>query len=234
MSAAGHSLLEPDDLLANWSDAPQPRRRRGPSLRRLAAGALILALAGGGWMAQASRATNEFPPPALLKTAVVAAPAPPEPVTIPWQGPTPASIGGNGPPLLRDPVEEPGGVSRERAGSAQVLAAPPPIGTAEAAGPTPAASALAALQHPAPTTAPDNALRVEGPAIVEPIAAASEHLERATVRTAVNLRGGPNNRAPVLTVVPANSSVDVVRCEYWCEVRFLGQTGWIYKSFIAN
>ncbi|MCW5696459.1 MAG: SH3 domain-containing protein [Bauldia sp.] len=56
--------------------------------------------------------------------------------------------------------------------------------------------------------------------------------DTATVTSAVNMRGGPDNGAPVLGVVPQGSVVEVVACAYWCEVTFNGQSGWIYRDFL--
>jgi hypothetical protein len=55
----------------------------------------------------------------------------------------------------------------------------------------------------------------------------------APVTTDVNLRAGPDNAAAVVTVVPASSHVEVIACDYWCEVVFAGKRGWIYKGFVG-
>lgn len=54
----------------------------------------------------------------------------------------------------------------------------------------------------------------------------------ARATTYVNMRAGPNNQQPVLKVVPANGSIEVVKCRAWCEVVYEGQRGWIYKGFV--
>lgn len=71
-----------------------------------------------------------------------------------------------------------------------------------------------------------------------PVAAAIDDTDAPTrsarVTTDVNMRAGPDNSAPVLAVVRAGSRVQVIDCEYWCEVMFAGKRGWIYKGFIAG
>ena len=54
----------------------------------------------------------------------------------------------------------------------------------------------------------------------------------ATARTWVNMRAGPDNGAAVITVVEAGARVNVVACNFWCEVVYNGQTGWIYQDFL--
>jgi hypothetical protein len=56
----------------------------------------------------------------------------------------------------------------------------------------------------------------------------------ATARTWVNMRAGPDNEAAVITVVGQGDRVQVVACNYWCEVVYNGQTGWIYQDFLAG
>lgn len=63
---------------------------------------------------------------------------------------------------------------------------------------------------------------------------AAESARAAPVTSAVNLRAGPDNDAAVVTVIPAGSQVNVIGCEYWCEVVFAGERGWIYKSFVSG
>lgn len=56
---------------------------------------------------------------------------------------------------------------------------------------------------------------------------------QAVVVSAVNMRAGPNNRSAVLMVVPAGAPVALFGCDYWCQVSYAGQTGWIYQDFLA-
>lgn len=54
----------------------------------------------------------------------------------------------------------------------------------------------------------------------------------STVKTAVNIRAGPDNDAPVVAVIPAGGPVYVTSCKFWCEVVFNDKRGWIYNEFI--
>lgn len=53
-----------------------------------------------------------------------------------------------------------------------------------------------------------------------------------TVKTAVNMRAGPDNEAAVVAVIAAGSSVYVTSCKFWCEVVFDGKRGWVYNEYI--
>jgi hypothetical protein len=46
------------------------------------------------------------------------------------------------------------------------------------------------------------------------------------------MRAGPDNEAPVVAVVPADSRVMVTSCKFWCEVVFDGKRGWVYNEFV--
>jgi SH3-like domain-containing protein len=48
------------------------------------------------------------------------------------------------------------------------------------------------------------------------------------------MRAGPDNGADVITVVAAGATVDVVACNFWCEVIYNGRTGWIYQDFLIG
>ena len=76
---------------------------------------------------------------------------------------------------------------------------------------------------------------------VEPAAPEPEAPEQAVaatrtapVTTDVNLRARPENGAAVILVVPGKSTVEVIGCDYWCEVVYEGQRGWIYKGFVRG
>ena len=56
----------------------------------------------------------------------------------------------------------------------------------------------------------------------------------AAVTTDVNLRAEPDNGAAVILVVPGKSDVEVIGCDYWCEVIYAGKRGWIYKGFVRG
>lgn len=59
-------------------------------------------------------------------------------------------------------------------------------------------------------------------------------VRRAKITTHVNLRAGPDNGAAVLAVVPAGVAVDVIGCNYWCEIRYEGRTGFVFKTFLGS
>lgn len=80
--------------------------------------------------------------------------------------------------------------------------------------------------------ASDEASAVETAAPAIPAVSGEGRTE--TVTTDVNLRAEPDNGATVVAVVPAEKQVQVVSCDYWCEVVFEGQRGWIYKNFIKG
>lgn len=53
-----------------------------------------------------------------------------------------------------------------------------------------------------------------------------------TVTTDVKMRAGPRDEAGVVTVIPDNAVVGLVKCESWCEVVYKGRRGFVYKGFI--
>jgi hypothetical protein len=65
-----------------------------------------------------------------------------------------------------------------------------------------------------------------------PTAASLSQPISTTVNTAVNMRAGPDNEAPVVAVVPAGGRVTVTSCKFWCEVVFDGERGWVYNEFV--
>jgi hypothetical protein len=56
----------------------------------------------------------------------------------------------------------------------------------------------------------------------------------AVVSTDVNMRARPANGAAVVVVVPRRSEVEVIGCDYWCEVMYAGKRGFIYKGFVRG
>lgn len=56
----------------------------------------------------------------------------------------------------------------------------------------------------------------------------------APVTTDVNMRAGPSNDAGVILVVRRNREVEVIGCNYWCEVIYDGKRGFIYKGFVRG
>ncbi len=57
---------------------------------------------------------------------------------------------------------------------------------------------------------------------------------RATIKTFVNMRAKPDNRAPVVAILADGLSVKVLSCDYWCEVEAGGKRGFVFKSFLMR
>ena len=62
----------------------------------------------------------------------------------------------------------------------------------------------------------------------------ASNLEPATAAQYVNMRSGPADDANIVTVVPANASIEAETDCRWCEVSYNGQKGYIFQSFIAR
>lgn len=112
-----------------------------------------------------------------------------------------------------------------------------PVGAAPSPAVQPAPTVVASLPAPrqTPAAAPISA-PVRQPAPVATVAPStvvpSGPRVQATARDYVNLRTGPSNGSSVVTVIAAGSAVEVIRCNYWCQVQVGGQTGWIYQDFL--
>jgi uncharacterized protein YraI len=61
----------------------------------------------------------------------------------------------------------------------------------------------------------------------------NEAAGQAVVISAVNMRAAPQSGSTVLMVVPAGAVVGFYGCDYWCQVSYAGQTGYIYQDFLA-
>jgi uncharacterized protein YraI len=72
------------------------------------------------------------------------------------------------------------------------------------------------------------------PAAPEPAAPVAAATRTAPVTTDVNMRASPRNGAAVIQVVPGKSTVEVIGCDYWCEVVYKGRRGFIYKGFVRG
>lgn len=96
--------------------------------------------------------------------------------------------------------------------------------------------ALPATDMPAPAApvAPAAPAQPEKLAAAAPAAASSaSELRDATVTSAVKMHSGPDNKAGVVTVVPAKADIKAsLRCPVWCEVEYRGQHGYIFKNFV--
>jgi hypothetical protein len=181
------------------------------------------------------RATDRLPDPATASPL-----PPPQAVTTTAFIPQPAATqpASASPSTLPTGAEDPVGdaiLIAEKDGPGPVGAAPTP---APAAAPQPAPTVVAALPTPRqtqPTPAPAPTTRVTAPAAAAvapaPVVPAGPRVQ-ATARDYVNLRSGPSNGSSVVTVVAAGSAVEVIRCNYWCQVQVNGRTGWIYQDFL--
>lgn len=67
---------------------------------------------------------------------------------------------------------------------------------------------------------------------VEPAATGAAPSSNVTVTTDVKMRAGPRDEAAVVTVIPNNAVVGLVKCESWCEIVYKGRRGFVYKGFI--
>jgi hypothetical protein len=72
------------------------------------------------------------------------------------------------------------------------------------------------------------------PAAPKPAAPVVAATRTAPVTTDVNMRASPRNGAAVIQVVPGKSTVEVIGCNYWCEVVYKGRRGFIYKGFVRG
>ena len=75
---------------------------------------------------------------------------------------------------------------------------------------------------------------IEETAPVEEAAPQVAATRTVPVTTDVNMRARPSNGSAVIQVVPGKSTVEVISCDYWCEVVYEGKRGWIYKGFVRG
>jgi hypothetical protein len=87
----------------------------------------------------------------------------------------------------------------------------------------------AAVEETADEPVEEETVEAEEPAAPEVAATRT-----APVTTDVNMRARPSNGAAVIQVVPGRSTVEVIGCDYWCEVVYEGKRGWIYKGFVRG
>lgn len=64
--------------------------------------------------------------------------------------------------------------------------------------------------------------------------AVASGLETAKATQYVNMRSAPADDASVVTVVPANATIEAETDCRWCEVSYDGQKGYIFQSFITR
>lgn len=121
-----------------------------------------------------------------------------------------------------------------QASSADIASAAPVTAFAE---PEPAAAAPAMPAPPQQETSTETAAAMPAPAEDAAPEATDEpaDVRTARVKTAVNMRAGPENEATVLTVLPSGAEIGLVDgCKHWCEVTYDGRRGYVYKSFLSG
>jgi hypothetical protein len=91
-----------------------------------------------------------------------------------------------------------------------------------------------AVDEAAVDDAADEPVEEEAVEAEEPAAPEVAATRTAPVTTDVNMRARPENGAAVIQVVPGKSTVEVIGCDYWCEVVYEGRRGWIYKGFVRG
>ncbi len=162
----------------------------------------------------------------------------------PISGAPAAPVADNQPPSAADPgyiiagIGEPGAVAvrGEAALGGPFIADPvlPEAPLPDAAPPDP----LPVLANPpadeTPLVAADPPAAPE-PAAPAPVAPAGNPVTiLATTNAFVNMRAGPDNDAPVISVVAEGATVEIVDCNFWCEVIVDGTKGWIYQDFLET
>lgn len=65
-------------------------------------------------------------------------------------------------------------------------------------------------------------------------AESASNLTPAKAAQYVNMRSAPADDASVVTVVPANATIEAETDCRWCEVRYDGQKGYVFQSFITR
>jgi hypothetical protein len=95
-------------------------------------------------------------------------------------------------------------------------------------------SALVPAPRPAPPAVQAAAVEARTPARNDAgnTPASATGLRSAVVNQAVNMRAAPNKGGQVVMVVPGGAAIDAETDCGWCEIRYQGRTGFIYKSFV--
>lgn len=68
----------------------------------------------------------------------------------------------------------------------------------------------------------------------ETLPAANKGAGTAKVNTAVNMRSGPDNGASVVAVLGVGTTVQIARCDFWCEVVADGKRGYVFRKFVGR
>lgn len=136
-------------------------------------------------------------------------------------------------PVL-EPILPPAEAVAEAGAEATALAGDPPDPGPTAAIPPSLPAEISALV-PAPRPAPPavRAIAAETQAAAGNNATPSAiGLRPAVVNQAVNMRAAPNKGAQVVMVVPGGAAIDAETDCGWCEIRYQGRSGFIYRSFV--
>ena len=54
------------------------------------------------------------------------------------------------------------------------------------------------------------------------------------VNTAVNLRSAPDNGASVVAVLAVGTTVQIEKCDFWCQVVVDGKRGYVFRKFVGR
>lgn len=136
---------------------------------------------------------------------------------------------------LGEPVLEPILPQPDAAAAAAALAGDPPDPGPTAAIPPslPAEiSALVPVPRPAPPAVQAAAVEARA-ADSEAAGNGTAGLRPAVVSQAVNMRAAPKKGAQVVMVIPRGAAVDAEADCSWCEIRYQGRTGFVYRSFVS-
>ncbi len=68
----------------------------------------------------------------------------------------------------------------------------------------------------------------------ETLPAANKGAGTAKVNTAVNMRSSPDNGASVVAVLGVGTTVQIARCDFWCEVVADGKRGYVFRKFVGR
>lgn len=91
---------------------------------------------------------------------------------------------------------------------------------------------LAALAEP--PAKPTKAAKAAEKPVDKPAASKAPVTGRSVTNDDVNIRAGASSKSRVIGVVPANTSVDIVKCSSWCEISYGGKRGYVYSGFLGK
>ncbi len=91
---------------------------------------------------------------------------------------------------------------------------------------------LAALAEP--PAKPTKAVKAAEKPVEKPATSKAPVTGRSVTNDDVNIRAGASSKSRVIGVVPANTSVDIVKCSSWCEISYGGKRGYVYSGFLGK